>query len=429
MTSVTTPPPPVGQPPAGHEVVRFAHSLSDALDRLAEVPTWSMTPAEQRQALVALRRQRSRLEELELRVLVQADRDDVGEDSGAVSTPAWLADATRTTTAACHRDLHLAAKLDTRFTLTRAALAAGAIDVEKAAIVTAAVEALTDEYDDLPLGTEVLAEQHMLEQAQAFDAVTLRRLGKRLFEVVCPEAADAAEGAKLQKEEAKARALAHFSVRDNGDGTSEGRFKLPTLHAQLLKKALEALTRPRRLGEGRWEPETGQKVPHSTLLGQGLMELVENHLSDLPSVNGSPFTLVVTIGVDALTSGIGVAALETGHRISAGEARRLACKAGFIPMVLDGDSMPLDVGREKRLFDRYQKIAISHRYHGCAARNCDRPPAWVEFHHEDPWSHGGGTDANNGISLCPPHHRMADHPEHYDMQRLPDGKVRFRRRM
>ncbi len=50
--------------------------------------------------------------ELELRVLVQADRDDVGADSGAVSTPAWLAHATRTSTASCHRDLHLAAKLD-----------------------------------------------------------------------------------------------------------------------------------------------------------------------------------------------------------------------------------------------------------------------------------------------------------------------------
>ena len=62
----------------------------------------------------------------------------------------------------------------------------------------------------------------MVDQAKEFDAPTLRQLGKRLFEVVCPEAADAAEGRKLEKEEAKARALAHFSVRDNGDGTSHG---------------------------------------------------------------------------------------------------------------------------------------------------------------------------------------------------------------
>ena len=313
MTSVTAPPPPpVGQPPAGHAVVRFTASLSGALDRLAEVPTWSMTPAEQREALVELRRQRNRLQELELRVLVQADRDDVGADSGAVSTPAWLAHATRTSTAGCHRDLHLAAKLDSRFGRTRAALAAGVIDVEKAGIVTDAVERLTAEYDDLPPGTEVRAEAHLLEQAQVFDAPTLRKLGKRLFEVVCPEAADAAEGERLEREEARARALAHLSVHDNGDGTSDGRFRLPTLHAQLLKKALEALTSPRRIGEGRLDPETGKKLPHATLLGHGLMELLENHLSALPSLNGSPFTLVVTIGIDALMSGLGVAG--PGHR-------------------------------------------------------------------------------------------------------------------
>ena len=158
------------------------------------------------------------------------------------------------------------------------------------------------------------------------------------------------------------------------------------------------------------------------------MELVEGHLSDLPSVNGSPFTLVVTIGYDALMSGLGVAVTDTGHRISAAEARRLACRAGIIPLVLGGDSMPLDVGRERRLFDRHQKVAINHRYAGCAAHNCDRPPAWMEYHHEDPWHQGGHTDASKGISLCPPHHRMADHPQTYDMHRLPNGKIRFSRR-
>jgi hypothetical protein len=387
-----------------------------------------MTPAEQRKSLVELRRQRIRLQELELRVLLQADRDGVGADSGAVSTPAWLAHETRSTVSDCHCDLRLAAQLDDQFGHTRAALAAGAIDAEKAAIVTRAVESLTAEHDDLPPGTERRAEAHLVDQAQVFDAPTLRRLGKRLFEVVCPEAADLVEGRTLEQEEARARALAYLSVRNNGDGTSEGRFRLPTLHADLLKKALEALTSPRRIGEGRMDPVTGQKLPHSTLLGHGLMDLLENHLSELPSVNGSPFTLVVTIGVDALMSGLGVASLDTGHRISAGEARRLACKAGLIPVVLDGDSMPLDVGREKRLFDRYQKIAINHRYQGCAAHNCDRPPAWVEFHHARQWSRGGPTATTNGIPLCPPHHHMADHPESYDMRRLPDGKVRFSRR-
>ena len=258
----------------------------------------------------------------------------------------------------------------------------------------------------------------------------MRSLGKRLFEVVCPEAADAAEGKKLAKEEAAARRQAYLTLRDHGDGTSTGTFKLPTLHAHLLKKALEALTSPRRIGEGRLDPATGKKLPHATLLGQGLIDLLEHHLNldSLPSNGGSPFTLVVTLGIDALLSGIGVATTDTGHRISAGEARRLACRAGIIPMVLDGTSMPLDVGREKRLFDRYQTLAIRHRYGGCAAHNCDRPPAWTEAHHQHPWHLGGTTDAKHGIALCPPHHRMADQPQTWNMRQLPDGSFRFTRR-
>jgi hypothetical protein len=428
MASTTHPIPPAGPPVQGHAIVRFAVSLSGALDRLAGTPAWSMTPDEQRTALVQLRRQRARLEELEARVLVAADRNEVGAKSGATSTAAWLAHETKSTRAACFRDLHLAEDLDTDFEHTRQALAAGVIDAEKARILIGAVKDLSEEYDDLPAGTRERAEAHMVGLAKKFDAPTLKQLAKHLYEVVCPEAADAEEGRKLAKEEAKARQLAHLSVRDQGDGTSTGSFRLPTLHAHLLKKALEALTSPRRLGEGRVDPETGKKLTASALAGRGLMELLENHLSDLPSVNGSPFTLVVTLGIDALTTGIGVATLDTGHRICAGEARRLACKAGIIPMVLDGDSVPLDLGREQRLFDRYQKIAINHRYGGCAAHNCDRPPAWVEYHHQDPWHSGGRTDTANGISLCAPHHHMADHPQSYDMRRLPNGKVRFARR-
>ncbi|HEX6247071.1 MAG TPA: DUF222 domain-containing protein, partial [Nocardioidaceae bacterium] len=277
---------------------------------------------------------------------------------------------------------------------------------------------------------ELRAEAHLLDLAGEFDATALRRLGRRLFEVVCPEAADRVEGEKLAEEEQRARRKASLTMRDDGDGTVEGRFRLPRLHAALLKKALEALTSPRRLGEGRLDPATGRKVPYEVLLGQGFMELLENHLdpAGLPAQGGSPFTLVVTVGVDALRTGVGAATLETGERISAGEARRLACRAGIIPMVLDGDSVPLDLGREQRLFDRYQRIALAQRYGGCATEGCDRPPSWVEAHHQDPWHQGGKTDLQDGLPLCPPHHHMADHPGHWDMRTLPTGKVRFSRR-
>ena len=138
--------------------------------------------------------------------------------------------------------------------------------------------------------------------------------------------------------------------------------------------------------------------------------------------------MLVTVGLDVLQSGIGTAITDTGTKISAGEARRLACKAGIIPMVLGGDSMPLDLGRERRLYARYQQVALDHTYQGCAVDGCDRSSAWVEYHHTDPWHRGGRTDLEDGLPLCPPHHHMADHPELWDMRRLSAGGVRFARR-
>ena len=389
-----------------------------------------MTPTEQREALLMLDKLGSRLTALNMKVLAAADRNAVGADAGATSTAAWLADRTRQSRRRSAAGVRLGTELDETYTATGKALAEGRINPDQAAVIVAAVNALTREHDDLPVGIEAKAEAHLLELAGRFDAIELRKLGKRLFEVVCPEAADAAEGEKLEKEEERARRIASLSMRDNGDGTVSGHFKIPTLHAALLKKALEALTSPRRLGEGRLDPKTGKKLPYPLLLGQGFMELLACHLNpaSLPSQGGSPFTLVVTIGLDALTSGVGVATLETGDRISAGAVRRLACSAGIIPMVLDGDSMPLDLGREQRLFDKHQRIAMAKKYGGCAAANCDRPPSWTEAHHLKPWHQGGRTDLKDGIPLYPPHHHMADHPESWDMRKLPSGQVRFSRR-
>lgn len=414
-----------------HHLLRFARALDDAFDRVADTPAWSMTAEEQRHTASLLDRLDSRLAEVKMRVLAQADRAGAGTDSGATSTAAWLAYETRQTRARCSASVRLATELDESFARSREALREGRVNLDQVRVIVDSVNLLTEEYEDLPPGTRDLAEKHMLDLAGEFDAVVLRRLGKRLFEVVCPEAADVAEGDRLAMEELRARRLAQLSMRDNGDGTTDGRFRLPTLHAELLKKALESLTSPRRLGEGRMDPETGKKLDYRTLLGHGFMELLESHLdlTTMPSSQGgSPFTLVVTIGLDALTSGLGSASLDTGGRISAGEARRLACKAGIIPMVLNGDSVPLDLGREQRLFSKHQRLAMAHRYGGCAAANCDRPPGWVEAHHPEPWATGGRTDLANGLPLCPPHHHMADHPDSWNMNRLPSGGVRFSRR-
>jgi hypothetical protein len=109
--------------------------------------------------------------------------------------------------------------------------------------------------------------------------------------------------------------------------------------------------------------------------GRALCELIEHLPTDaLPAQGAVNATVVVSLDLDSLTSGLGAAVLDTDTRISAGRARRLACNAQIVPMVLSGKSRILDQGRSRRLFDRHQRVALTVRDRGCIWPGCDRPP-------------------------------------------------------
>ena len=64
-----------------------------------------------------------------------------------------------------------------------------------------------------------------------------------------------------------------------------------------------------------------------------------------PAIGGLATTLMVTMELEQLVTGLGVARLGTGEPITAGEARRLACTAALVPAVLGSKSEVLDLGR------------------------------------------------------------------------------------
>ena len=92
----------------------------------------------------------------------------------------------------------------------------------------------------------------------------------------------------------------------------------------------------------------------------------------------------------------GVCTLDTGGRISATEARRLACGAGIIPIVLGGRGQVLDVGRRRRLHTEAMRLAMGVRDGGCTAVDCEVPPGLCHAHHDNPWSEGGHTNVKPG---------------------------------
>ena len=96
-----------------------------------------------------------------------------------------------------------------------------------------------------------------------------------------------------------------------------------------------------------------------------------------------------------------------GSELSVETIRRLACEAEIIPLVLDGKSVPLDVGKSKRLATANQRRALAAVHETCAIDGCSVKFSHCEPHHIDYWENGGATDFNNLVPLCSRHHHAA----------------------
>lgn len=147
----------------------------------------------------------------------------------------------------------------------------------------------------------------------------------------------------------------------------------------------------------------------------------------LPGRSGLGATLLVRLDLDTLINGVKAATLSTGTRISASQARLMACNLGLIPQVFGGKSLPLDHGHEQRLFTKAQKQALAARDHGCTFPGCDRPPEQSEAHHDrKPWALGATTELADGVLICPHHHGLI-HSEAWPIRLSPtDGRVEYR---
>lgn len=414
MTAMTTP---------LHRVASASAHLRGIADGLVGASVWSMDAAEAASTLVELTRRQAQIVELTARVAAHADELQVGHEDGATSTANWLAHQTKMTRPAAAGVVRLGYDLSTHDHV-RSGLAHGDLRLEQAHVIIQAVKALPE---DLDADLVIQAEQHLVAAAADHDAKTLRILGRRLLEVVAPELADAHEADLLEKEEAKAAQATRLTMTDDGHGKTYGRFTLPTAHAARLKKMLLAIAAPKH--QAATHGPGVERRPGPERMGTAFAELIERiSAKDLPKVGGTDATIVVTIDLDTLTGKLQKAGiLDTGERISPREARRLACTARIVPVVLDGDSQVLDVGRARRFFTRAQLAALALRDGGCVADGCEWPPWLCHAHHWIRWKDGGGTDLDNGGLLCPRHHARAHDPT-YDMTHHPAGRVTFHRR-
>ncbi|OFS13004.1 HNH endonuclease signature motif containing protein [Kytococcus sp. HMSC28H12] len=301
---------------------------------------------------------------------------------------------------------------------------------------------VVDALDGLPEGTPeadmARLEAHLVALAQRRSPSRLRVEARRAPEVLGIDVrrVDEHENTQVLAEETAALDAASFWMKDNQDGTWFGQFVLPELQAHMLKKALECLASPRR--RNRPQSATGgaatsaasgstgdggsrhRELERRNEQGRALAELVDHLPTDHLGTKTNAILLVRT-DLETLrgeTDRAGVT--ESGAVVSAEQVRRLASQAGIVPAVMGGAGQLTDLGQQRRFFSEVQRSALALKYSHCAEEDCDRPFAWTEIHHADPWAPvrgpsgqvlhpgGGPTDLANGIPLCGRHHRLLD---------------------
>ncbi|MBM7507701.1 hypothetical protein JOE61_001515 [Nocardioides salarius] len=446
-----------------------APAVSEASAHLArahEVALERVHRDELAQLLTTLATLESQTEALRLKVLAEAERRQVATDEAATGTDAWAAALTGTTREINAGGLHLAQLLKTKYHHTREAYAAGQLRADQVRVIVRAAEQapLETTVEQLAAAEEVLVNKATgigTRSGRPMNAKRLRQAARRMLDIVDRDLADKHEAIMLGRESRRAKHETYLALHDNGDGTYSGKFTIPELHGSLLRTALETLSAPRRLNKTRTSAEgetisgydesaptgPGHGLSGWEIAGNALCELIEHLPTD--GWNGAnALTILVTMTAEDLTHDLtqagkldpadwpdwhgpdetGTAKLDTGIRTAAGDLRRLACEAGLVPAVLNTKSVPLDLGRTRRLHSHHQRKALALVHDTCAIGTCERPFAWSEIHHLIPWSHHGDTDLD-AIPLCSWHHHRAHDPRwHLTHHPLRGWELRARER-
>jgi hypothetical protein len=404
-------------PPVIGPVTAGLADLEVALDRLDEVEAWMVGSGELVEATATLHRLRNRADSAFHALVREVDARGAAVAQGAPSTSAWLRERLHLHPAAARRAVSVARALHdedpagplapsddtetaTGHVLLREAFATGDVTAEHVSVAADALATLPPTVD---AATVSRAEAYLVEQARLHNPKALGHLGRHLRHVLDPERGDT-----LAAEEEHHRATRSLDVRQRADGSADLRGHLdPELTASLLSH-LTPLASPRPAADG---------SPDLRTTGQRNADALADLLKIAAGADGTPIrhgsrpTVTVTMALETLERRLGApgATLDWSGPICAESARRLACDARVVPVVLGADGQPLDVGRASYPVTAAIWRALVVRDGGCAFAGCDRPPEWTEAHHRTHWEDGGETSVQNCCLLCDHHHRVVHH--------------------
>ena len=142
------------------------------------------------------------------------------------------------------------------------------------------------------------------------------------------------------------------------------------------------------------------------------------------ATGGKPANIQVTATIETLKGLAGAAAaeMEFSLPISSTSVQRMACDCSVTRVLLDQDSVTIDVGRSKRVVAGPLRRALNVRDGQCRWPGCERPASWCDGHHIVHWIDGGETDLDNLVLLCRRHHRMV-HEGGWQLAKTADQQI------
>jgi hypothetical protein len=199
-----------------------------------------------------------------------------------------------------------------------------------------------------------------------------------------------------QQEAAQARFL-RLSARDDGSVWLDG--WLDSSGGAALRTALEPLAQPAGDGDDRCR---------ELRMADALVDLATHALdsAQIPQRASQRPHLQVTATLETLRglAGAPAADMEFSSPIGTRTVQRLACDATISRILLNPDSVVVDVGRSMRVVSAPTRRALNVRDGHCRWPGCDRPASWSAAHHMVHWICGGATNLDNLILLCHRHH-------------------------
>lgn len=279
----------------------------------------------------------------------------------------------------------------TGYPYVAAAVRSGELGLDKATVIRKTLSDLVEPPVDL--------ERALVERALRLPLAAVRRM--------CFQEFARLDQAGLEERERRQRAGRYVRWFDEPDGMVGLHARLDAVTAAPLRAWLDAEVR-RGLGDQREVPVEEQR--DAGQIGADALGAMARHVLGCESeASGVKTTLVVHVTKEELESGVGSARCDGLEQpVSISTLRYLAVDAAVLPVVMGGESLPLDLGRARRLFSPAQRRAIAARDGGCA--KCGAPVARCDVHHIRWWSRGGGTDIDNGVLLCVGcHHRVHDY--------------------